>query len=85
MVEFKDAILAEKGRFTRAFAEHTLSYALGRALTPADTPALDLITERTVADGYRIQTVLHEVVQSAPFVNRPLAKTTSAKTEESDK
>ena len=75
----------EKNRFARAFAEHTLSYALGRALTPADTPALDRITERTVADGYRLQTVLHEVVQSAPFVNRPLAKTTSAKTEESDK
>ena len=35
VVEFKDAILAEKGRFTRAFAEHTLSYALGRALKPA--------------------------------------------------
>ena len=85
VVEFKDAILAEKGRFARAFAEHTLSYALGRALTPADTPALDLITERTVADGYRLQTVLHEVVQSAPFVNRPSAKTTSARTEESDK
>ncbi len=85
VVEFKDAILAEKNRFARAFAGHTLSYALGRALTPADTPALDRITERTVTDGYRLQTVLHEVVQSAPFVNRPLAKTASAKTEESDK
>ena len=74
VVEFKDAILAEKHRFTRAFAEHTLSYALGRTLTPADTPAIDRITERVATDGYRLQTVLHEVVQSAPFVNRPQAK-----------
>lgn len=85
VVEFKDAILAEKHRFTRAFAEHTLSYALGRALTPADTPAIDRITERVAADGYRLQTVLHEVVQSAPFVNRPQAKTASATREKSDK
>lgn len=85
LVEFKDAILAEKHRFTRAFAEHTLSYALGRALTPADTPAIDRITERVAADGYRLQTVLHEVVQSQPFVNRPQAKTASATREKSDK
>ena len=85
VVEFKDAILTEKHRFTRAFAEHTLSYALGRALTPADTPAIDRIAERVAADGYRLQTVLHEVVQSQPFVNRPQAKTTSATRKKSDK
>ena len=73
VVGFKDAILAEKHRFTRAFAEHTLSYALGRALTPADIPAIDRITERVAADGHRLQTVLHEVVQSQPFMNRPTA------------
>jgi len=85
VVEFKDAILAEKTRFTRAFAEHTLSYALGRALTPADTPAIDRITERVAADEYRVQTVLHEVIQSKPFLSRPTAKTASATPPKSDK
>ncbi len=85
VVEFKDAILAEKHRFARAFAEHTLSYALGRTLTPADTPAIDHITERVAADGYRLQTVLQEVVQSKPFLIRPTAKTTSATPTKSDK
>ncbi len=65
-------------RFTRAFADHMLSYALGRGLTPADSPALDRISAKTIADGYRLQTLLHEVVQSAPFINNPRQKTASA-------
>ncbi len=78
-VEFKDAILSEKNRFTRAFAGHMLSYALGRGLAPTDAPALDQITEKTIASGYRLHTLIHEVVQSAPFVSRPRVKTASAK------
>jgi cytochrome c553 len=79
VVEFKDAILAEKDRFTRAFAGHMLSYALGRGLTPTDAPALDRITAKTIADGYRLQTLIHGVVQSAPFINQLLQKSASAK------
>ena len=71
VVEFKDAILAEKDRFTRGFAGHLLSYALSRGLTPTDAPALDRITAKAIADGYRLQTLIHEVVQSQPFLNRP--------------
>ena len=78
VVEFKDAILSEKDRFIRAFAGHMLSYALGRGLAPTDAPALDQITAKTIASGYRLQTLIHEVVQSAPFVNRPRTKTDSA-------
>ena len=78
VVEFKDAILAEKDRFTRGFAGHLLSYALGRGLTPTDAPALDRITAKAIADGYRLQTLIHEVAQSAPFVNQPRQKTASA-------
>ncbi|MFP6618580.1 MAG: DUF1592 domain-containing protein [Pirellulaceae bacterium] len=71
VVEFKDAILAEKDRFTRAFAEHMLSFALGREATAADAPALDLITTRTRAADYHLQTLIHEVTQSAPFLSNP--------------
>jgi len=78
VVEFKDAILAEKDRFTRAFAGHMLSYGLSRGLTPADSPALDRISAKTIADGYRLQTLMHEVVQSAPFTNKPRRKKASA-------
>jgi hypothetical protein len=71
VIEFKDAILAEKDRFTRAFAEHMLSFALGRESTAADATALDLIATRTRAADYHLQTLIHEVTQSAPFLSRP--------------
>ena len=78
VVEFKDAILSEKDRFTRALSGHMLSYALGRSLVPTDAPALDQVTAKTIASGYRLHTLIHEVVQSVPFISRPKAKTASA-------
>lgn len=67
VIEFKDAILAEKDRFTRGLAGHLLSFALARELGPADHLALDQITARTVADDYKIQTLLKQVILSEPF------------------
>lgn len=66
-VEFKQAILEEKDRFTEALASHLLAFGLARELTPADQPAVRRIARRTKADGYRMQTLLREVVLSAPF------------------
>lgn len=66
-VEFKDAILAEKDRFTQAFAGHLLAFALARELTPTDQPAIRRIARRTAKDGYRMQTLLRELVLSTPF------------------
>ena len=67
IVEFKDAILAEKDRFARAFAKHVLSFALGREMTAADSPALDQIVSATAADEYRLHTLIRQVVLSEPF------------------
>ncbi len=67
VIEFKDAILAEKDRFTRGFGGHLLSFALGRDLGPADQIVLDRIAEATAADDYRFQTLLKQVVLSEPF------------------
>jgi len=64
---FKDAILAEKDRFARGLAGHLLSFALARELGPADQIALDHIAEATVAEDYRIQTLLKQVILSEPF------------------
>lgn len=70
VVEFKDAILAEKERFTRAFGKHLLSFALGREITAADSPALDKVTEMTAADGYRFHTLIKQVIMSEPFLTK---------------
>jgi len=65
--EFKDGMLAEKDRFTRAFATHLLAYALGREVKAADHAALDRIVAATAADGYRLRSLLTHIVLSEPF------------------
>ena len=73
VVDFKKAILAEKDRFTRAFSEHLLSFAMGRELTPSDLPALDAIVAGGIAADYSIKELIHGVTQSGPFVSKPMA------------
>ncbi|MGE4550156.1 MAG: DUF1592 domain-containing protein [Opitutales bacterium] len=68
LIEFKDAILAEKKRFTRALASHLLAFALGRETSPADLPAIDEIVEETAAADYSMRKLLHLITQSTPFV-----------------
>ncbi|KAA5546323.1 DUF1592 domain-containing protein [Roseiconus nitratireducens] len=67
VIEFKDAILAEKDRFARGFSGHVLSFALARRLDASDRAAVDLIAQETAADDYRIQTLIKHVVLSEPF------------------
>ena len=74
IIEFKDALLAEKDRFTRAFAGHLLSFALGRGLVVADAPALDRIAAATIAKGYRMKALVREIALSEPFLQNSLKK-----------
>ena len=67
VIEFKDAILAEKDRFTRGLAGHLLSFALARELGPADQIALDQIAERPPRTATGCKTLLKEVIFSEPF------------------
>ena len=69
-------------RFTHAFAEHLLAFALARQLTAADQPAIRRIARRTAKDGYRMQTLLREIVSSTPFrapAGAPASSTASHK------
>lgn len=70
VVEFKEAILAEKDRFARALAGHLLSFALARELDASDQLALDRIAQLTADDDYRMQTLLKQVILSEPFLNK---------------
>ena len=70
IVEFKDAILAERDMFARAFAGHLLEFAVGRELTALDEPALDRIVRKSAQGGYRIHEVIRQVVLSAPFLHK---------------
>ncbi len=70
IVDFKDALLTEKERFTRAFASHLLSFSLGREVGVADSLALDHIVQETAAADYRVQSLIKEIVLSEPFLQR---------------
>ncbi|TWT64155.1 DUF1592 domain-containing protein [Rubinisphaera italica] len=70
VIEFKDAILTEKDRFTRALAGHLLSYALARELGAADQIALDEMTQSVIADEYRFQSLIKQIVFSEPFQSK---------------
>ena len=70
VVEFKDAILKEKERFVRALGGHMLTFALGRELGPADSPALDEIAKKVSTEEYRMKALIKAVVQSEPFLGK---------------
>ncbi|MCP4847173.1 MAG: DUF1592 domain-containing protein [Verrucomicrobiaceae bacterium] len=66
VVGFKDAVLAEKDLFAKAFIKHLLSFGLGRELTLADRMAVDEIAEAGKKGNYKLReiikhTVLHPV------------------------
>jgi hypothetical protein len=69
VIDFKDAMIAEKDRFARAFASHLLSFALGRKLDAGDGPSLDRIVANSAKDDYRFRTMVREVILSQSFTH----------------
>ena len=65
--EFKQALLAEKDRFARAFAEQMLTYALGRPVGYVDNATLEQLTAALRQHDYRLQSLLTAIVKSEPF------------------
>jgi mono/diheme cytochrome c family protein len=65
--ELKTILLADKDEFTRCLAEKLLTYALGRGLERFDRPAVQSITRRTAAEGYRFSSLVLSIVESMPF------------------
>ena len=70
LVEFKQLILKEKQRFIRGFTAHLLSYALGRELGPADSPALNEMTAQTMEGKGQMRTILKRIAMSEPFLHK---------------
>ncbi len=56
--------------FARNVTEKMLTYALGRGLEPFDRATVNQLMAGLEKDDYRFQTLIHEVVQSLPFLER---------------
>ncbi|MEO9944578.1 DUF1592 domain-containing protein [Paraglaciecola sp.] len=54
-------------RFTQAFTDRLLTYALGRGLEPYDQPIIRKIATQASTKGYRIHSIIEAVVSSTPF------------------
>ncbi|MFO0902048.1 MAG: DUF1588 domain-containing protein [Pirellulales bacterium] len=63
-VEFKSLLVRERERFARAFTSHLLRYAVSRELTAADQLAIDAVLERTMAEEFRLRTLIRETALS---------------------
>ena len=70
IVEFKDALIIEKDRFTRAFVSHLLSFSLGRQLNASDSSTVDLVAKKVRESDYSLRAMIHEIIQSELFQSK---------------
>ncbi len=68
--ELKTIIAGRVDDLSRNLAEKLLAYALCRQLEGYDDVVLDGMTEQIAKDGYRMQTLITQVVTSYPFRHR---------------
>jgi hypothetical protein len=65
--ELKAVLGRHQDEFARAFVEKLFVYALGRGLEPADRREVDRVTAALERDGWRLSTLIEEIVDSGPF------------------
>ena len=69
-VELRQAILSRPEAFVTVVTERMMIYALGRGLEPADMPVVRRIVKKAGQNGYRLSTIVNEIIESAPFQMR---------------
>jgi hypothetical protein len=68
--ELKKIVAERADDFARNLTEKLLAYALGRQLEGYDEIVVDRLAEAVAKDGYRMQTLVTQVVSSYPFTHR---------------
>jgi hypothetical protein len=63
-------IAARADDLSRNLAQKLLAYALCRQLEGYDEVVLDEINNKVSKDGYRIQTLITQIITSYPFTQR---------------
>jgi hypothetical protein len=72
--ELKAIIAERKDELTRSLTQKLLAYALCRPLEGYDEIVVDSLMETIARDGYRMQTLISEIVTSYPFLNHRIQK-----------
>jgi hypothetical protein len=76
--ELKAIIATRKDDLARNLTRKLLAYALCRQLEGYDEIVVDRLMETIAKDGYRMQTLVSEIVTSYPFVNRRVQEPVTA-------
>ncbi len=63
-------LIAQLPDFSHCLIEKMLTYSLGRGMERYDRRTIDDMNRELGADGYKFQTLIHEIVQSLPFQSR---------------
>ena len=65
--DLRNFVLSYSDQFARTVTEKLLTYALGRGVEYYDMPVVRSIVRDAEKDGHRFQTLILDVVKSAPF------------------
>jgi hypothetical protein len=68
--EYKQALLAERDRFGRAFVTTALTYALTRPVGVIDADVVDEIFKQVENDEFRVHSVIHAIAGSRLFLTK---------------
>ena len=68
--QMRAILTSQLPEFSRTLVSKMLTYALGRGLQTYDSRTVDNINQELARDGYRFQTLIHQVVESLPFQSR---------------
>ena len=66
----KAILLEDRDRFSRAFVERMLSYAMARQLTFRDREHLDQLYEQSAETDFRLRDILLAIIASDYFTRR---------------
>lgn len=77
--ELKTIIAARTDDLARNLTEKLLAYALCRQLEGYDEIVVDHLTKSIAKDGYRMQTLISEIILSYPFVNQRITEPSAPK------
>jgi hypothetical protein len=80
--DLKAIIAARPKELARNFTEKFLAYSLCRQLEGYDEIVVDHLMETAAKDGYRLQTLITEIVTSYPFTHRRVQESTASASHE---
>jgi hypothetical protein len=68
--EMRTLLVSQLPQFSRTLTSRMLTYALRRSLQSHDRSSVESIHRAVAADGYRLRTMVHQIVRSLPFQSR---------------